>query len=548
MKLKVHIQNIGKIKKGTITVRPFTILAGPNNTGKTLFSKTLYSVLDAMNDNLMLISIQSYLEPLRESVRLLMYVVELESVTHKKLDKKSSDKKEMIDQKLSLRLKLKSIRTHIRQLEILFAKYSVHQKRTELSSFTTKLQNNPKIKEGLNRVISDGQNILSFFDQITEEQFDFTSLTNDKKKDLLKEQVKQSIQYLQALLDTPPTKIVNKGFSIALKRNMTGSFQVPQLHKLIKSNSELANIQITRENGVSKEDRSSSTLICQSAIGGNNIESKLSLIGWLDLQYKSRVVYLESPTHWKLRNALIRFADRSELFSNQRKNLLVPKYWTDLNLMLMDEWSGEMAFPKIFQDLTEKILKGKMTMSGSGSLQFKFKGDDTSHALPITATGVVQLGLLALLIEKKVLDKGTVLFIDEPETNLHPAWKVKMMQTLFQLVKEGAYIIMATHSADMMKWLEVYLKHNPKDNSLVAINQTFINQKDGSAEVIDSAEQNLESQIKSVQENLIEPFLNLFLNQTGYEIPVTKEVFSSCEPDLEPESLNKISIKGQDDN
>ena len=506
MKLKVHIQNIGKIKKGTITVRPFTILAGPNNTGKTLFSKTLYSVLDAMNDNLMLISIQSYLEPLRESVRLLMYVVELESVTHKKLEKKSSDKKEMIDQKLSLRLKLKSIRTHIRQLEILFAKYSVHQKRTELSSFTTKLQNNPKIKEGLNRVISDGQHILSFFDQITEEQFDFTSLTNDKKKDLLKEQVKQSIQYLQALLDTPPTKIVNKGFSIALKRNMTGSFQVPQLHKLIKGNSELANIQITRENGVSKEDRSSSTLICQSAIGGNNIESKLSLIGWLDLQYKSRVVYLESPTHWKLRNALMRFANRNEFFYNTRKNLLVPKYWTDLNLMLMDEWSGEMAFPKIFQDLTEKILKGKMTMSGSGSLQFKFKGDDTSHALPITATGVVQLGLLALLIEKKVLDKGTVLFIDEPETNLHPAWKVKMMQTLFQLVKEGAYIVMATHSADMMKWLEVYLKHNPEDNSLVAINQTFTNQKDGSAEVIDSAEQNLESQIKSVQENLIEPF------------------------------------------
>ena len=547
MKLKVHIQNIGKIKKGTITVRPFTILAGPNNTGKTLFSKTLYSVLDAMNDNLMLTSIQSYLTPLQESLRLL-YFIEMELTTHKKLDKNPLNKVKVIEKKDSLRLRIKSIRTNIKQLEKLFEKYSVQQKGSGFSSLTTKLKNDLKIKEGLNRVISDGQHILSFFDQITEEQFGFTQLINDKKKDLLKEQVKQSIQYLQALLDTSPTKILNKGFSIALKRNMTGSFQVPQLHKLIKSNSELANIQITRENEIPKEDRSSSTLICQSSIEGNNIESKLSLIGWLDLQYKSRVVYLESPTHWKLRNALMRFANRNEFFYNTRKNLLVPKYWTDLNLMLMDEWSGEMAFPKIFQELTEQTLKGKMTISGSGSLQFKFKGDDTSHALPITATGVVQLGLLALLIEKKVLDKGTVLFIDEPETNLHPAWKVKMMQTLFQLAKEGAYIVMATHSADMMKWLEVYLKQNPEDKSLVAINQTFTNQKDGSAEVMSSAEQNLESQIKSVQENLIEPFLNLFLNQTGYEIPVTKEIFSSCEPDLEHEVSNKMSIKGQDDN
>ena len=511
MKLKVHIQNIGKIKKANITVRPFTILAGPNNTGKSFFSKTLYSVLDAMNDNLMLTSIQSYLEPLQESVKQL-YFIEMELTTYKRLDKKQLSKTKIIEKKDSLRLKIKSIRTHIKQLERLFEKYSIHQAGTDSSSLTTKLQSDPKIKEGLNRVISDGQHILSFFDQITDEQFDFLQLINDKKQALLKEQVKQSIQYLQALLDTPPTKILNKGFSIALKRNMTGSFQAPQLHKLIKGNSESANIEIARGDDISKEDPAS--LICQSSIKGNSIESKLSLIGWLDLQYKSRVVYLESPTHWKLRNALMQFASRNGFFHTTRKNLLVPKYWTDLNLMLMDEWSGEMAFPKIFQDLTENTLKGKMTISESGSLQFKFKGDDTSHALPITATGVVQLGLLALLIEKKVLDKGTVLFIDEPETNLHPAWQVKIMQTLFHLAKEGAYIVMATHSADMMKWLEVYLKNNPEeDKNLVAINQTLTNKKDGSAGVMDSAEQSLESQIKSVQENLVEPFFNLFLKE-----------------------------------
>ena len=520
MNLRVRIQNIGKIKKGTITVRPFTILAGPNNTGKSFFSKTLYSVLDAMNDNLMLTSIQSYLEPWRKTLHLLD-LIERDLAIHREFDKKSSDKKETIEKELSLRLKAESIRKntglHITQLKRLFEKYVIHQKKMNFFSLTAKLQSDPKIKEKIEEIISDGQHILSFSEQITEEQLVTAGQLGffrhvKSEKQALEEIIKTSIKNLEMLLNTSPDDILNKGFSIALERNLTGSFQVPQLHKLIKGNSESANIKITRGEDISNKDPSFSTLICKPSIEGNNINSNLSIIEWLKMNYKSRVVYLESPMHWKLRNALIQ-AGRNKIFYTKRKSLLVPKYWTDLNLMLMDEWSGEMAFPQIFQDLTEKTLKGKMTVSESGSLQFKFKGDDTSHSLPITATGVVQLGLLALLIEKKVLDKGTVLFIDEPETNLHPAWQVKMMQTLFQLAKEGVYIVMATHSADMMKWLEVHLKKNPEDKTLVSINQTFTNKNDGSAEIMDLAEQDLESQIKSVQENLVGPFLNLFLKE-----------------------------------
>ena len=51
MNFKVKIDNIGKLKNASISVRPLTILAGPNNTGKSFFSKTLYSVFDAINTN-----------------------------------------------------------------------------------------------------------------------------------------------------------------------------------------------------------------------------------------------------------------------------------------------------------------------------------------------------------------------------------------------------------------------------------------------------------------------------------------------------------------
>ena len=102
-----------------------------------------------------------------------------------------------------------------------------------------------------------------------------------------------------------------------------------------------------------------------------------------------------------------------------------------------------------------------------------------------------------------------MLFIDEPETNLHPAWQVEMMKILFQLVKEGVYIITATHSADMLKWLEVHLIEHPDDKELVALNQMEI-KENGTVSVI-KAEHDIQNTIRSIKKNLTKPFLELFL-------------------------------------
>jgi len=141
---------------------------------------------------------------------------------------------------------------------------------------------------------------------------------------------------------------------------------------------------------------------------------------------------------------------------------------------------------------------------------FKEEFNGKLHSLPMTATGIVPLGLLALLIEKKILDKGTILFFDEPETNLHPAWQVKMVEILFQLVQSGVCIIIATHSADMLKWLEVHLENHPDDAQLIALNQMEVNSKDNTASV-NSSDINVKEKIISIKKNLTKPFLDLFL-------------------------------------
>ena len=46
--LNIEVSNLGPIEHGSVSVRPLTILIGPNNTGKTYFAQVLYSVRKAI--------------------------------------------------------------------------------------------------------------------------------------------------------------------------------------------------------------------------------------------------------------------------------------------------------------------------------------------------------------------------------------------------------------------------------------------------------------------------------------------------------------------
>ena len=80
-------------------------------------------------------------------------------------------------------------------------------------------------------------------------------------------------------------------------------------------------------------------------------------------------------------------------------------------------------------------MGGKIAISKTGDLSFYENG--RRFSLPVTAMGIANLGILALLIERKVLDERSFLFIDEPEAHLHPAWQVIMAENLFELSRQG---------------------------------------------------------------------------------------------------------------
>lgn len=502
MNFKVKMNNIGKLKEADISVRPLTILAGPNNTGKSFFSKALYSVFSAMNSNPISAYIKDHLHPLREGI---------DFIQERLYDRLSyiggyiEDSNENVEQEKNELSELRKLRKKIKTIQLESVSPLSYSESGQVIG-----GDHQKIREDLNKIIKQYKNLLE--DENLKKKKTGSQILDDEEHQILDDKGWERVRLYLADLekressdkDLKSEELTAIGFSKILEDNLTGNFQIPHLRKLTGDSTKPGSINVE-----SHKNSTDSNIpdMCKVSIEDNKISSKLSLKGLSELQ-NSGILYIESPFYWKLRNALKRSSRFSSLLRSGRKSLLVPKYFNDLELMLIDELSGDMAFPDIFQKL-EKIINGKIVMDESGTLQFKeLKGK--AHSLPMTATGVVQLGLLAFLIEKKVLDKGTVLFIDEPETNLHPAWQVEMMEVLFQLVKAGAYVVTATHSADMLKWLEVHLKDHPKDSHLIALNQMKIN-TDGTASIIDSDE-DIKIKIRSVKENLTEPFLKLFLD------------------------------------
>ena len=308
-----------------------------------------------------------------------------------------------------------------------------------------------------------------------------------------------SLTELQGKLhQTNAEDFIVAGIEYEIRQNLIRNFQVPNISDLQGEESIPSEVEV--------EDVGAFELSHEGL--GFRIDRS-----WLEqLQDYSRVIYLESPVYWKLRTALEDIGDYPiSRFRNRERLSGVPGYFYDLGRALKFEYTGKMAFPDVYAKLTgEEVIGGRIAISETGDLSFRENGRDFSF--PVTATGVANLGILALLIERKVLDEGSFLFIDEPEAHLHPAWQVIMAESLFELSRQGVNIAIATHSVDILKWLEVRTKKNPEDKRLIALNHfsaTGVNQFNADNE--DNAEDDFETKMAKIKQELTKPFSDLYL-------------------------------------
>ena len=107
----------------------------------------------------------------------------------------------------------------------------------------------------------------------------------------------------------------------------------------------------------------------------------------------------------------------------------------------------------------QKAMNGRVRIRDE---EFFLSSRGGSFEFTLLAEGFRKLGLLWLLIRNGSLRKGSVLFWDEPETNLNPKLLGTVMDVLLELQRSGVQIFLATHNYVVLE--EIDLRQKEEDD------------------------------------------------------------------------------------
>jgi len=107
----------------------------------------------------------------------------------------------------------------------------------------------------------------------------------------------------------------------------------------------------------------------------------------------------------------------------------------------------------------QKQLGGELKLENSDLV---FVRDDGARVLsPLLAEGHRKLAMLVYLLRNGIVEPGSTLYWDEPETNLNPSGIKLLVQALHSLSGHGVQVILATHSLFLLREVEI-LQGNKK--------------------------------------------------------------------------------------
>ena len=117
---------------------------------------------------------------------------------------------------------------------------------------------------------------------------------------------------------------------------------------------------------------------------------------------------------------------------------------------------------EVLLKIISNVIQGEV-LHENGTF-YMVKTDGRKIEFPIEAEGLRKFGLLWKLIKNGLLEKGTVLFWDEPEANINPELMPILVEVMLELGRKGVQLFIATHSYNLAKYFEV--KRNETDRVL----------------------------------------------------------------------------------
>lgn len=419
---EIHFQNFGKVKDAHIRMRPFTMITGHNSSGKSFITRALYSVFYTLNQDLMAVFLKNILDAI---------LLSIESI-NENLSRKSPKDESIL---FELQKEFYDFKMIVSEQ---FESANIYQEREILSTL------HPAIKE-----LSDKINDLH-------EQF-----SNGKGTKL--QSVEEEFNVLQYNINQLENASENwnpfyaQELKVNLKNNLLKNFQINSLKQISFLSNEAKIDFDNQENG-------------EIVIGDNDLEAFfLSFSTISELQELHNVIYLESPIYFKLRNTLKEARFQHSIFSRRNSINQVPKFFYDTDRLINSQFI-EDNIPKELIDIIKNIEKGidgKLSIDSRDNIVFQ------DNQLPnieipfnLVSSGISNLGIIALLLKKNILTKGSFLFIDEPELNLHIEWQHLMLEVLVDLSLAGVNVMVASHSLDMVLRLQNIVENFKDQDSI----------------------------------------------------------------------------------
>ena len=418
-KFNIRITNFGKLTNALVRIGKFTVFAGRNNTGKSFVSKALYSIFGAMGVNHLAVVFRPPLITLMKNITVLKEDNEFQSESLTRFAKAVEKLRSLVDN------------------------IPIGGGRDELALVGDV---SPEISQFVSEVVDS-------YAQLRPAIQAFESIQSPGVRDsgYSEEEMEEQVQILLSLKDLGSDGYVVRGIEKKITENFLGNFQVSALPRLCKGDGAFVHFDIEGVGSLQLKD--------------DSIGMRIMRNGLRTMQQYTGVFYLESPVFWRLKNAL----ESSGWLSLFRQVPDAPKYFNDMVEAMKREYTGGIGLSDVSENIADEIGGRVVADAATNNLFFEEK-DGGKHPLHLAAMGVANFGMLSLVIEKNMLDENTFLFIDEPEAHLHPAWQLAMAKALIRLAEKGVNVVMATHSADILKWLETYVKENPEAEGLFALN------------------------------------------------------------------------------
>jgi len=473
--IDVEIKNFGKIKSAQFQIKPFTLIAGKNSSGKSYITRSLYSVFSSLNKDHLSIDIDSTIFIMSNYLSSLSFISD-------------SPSSKVLEKIQNIQLTFKTL---VNNVDLIY-----HQ-----STLKTQIFQKDELQDDIKDLQLACNDLLDSVESI-------------KKYATLKSylgNISHGVSRLKKLVDKPHDSLEN-GLAEQLEKSLLNNF-------LVSSLSKLKNRKASTDQDVSFDFGDA---IGRVAIKSNSISFNLHSEGIDEFQQIDNVVYLESPVYWKIKDVLKNWAHsrsdprlRRRLKHQQKELKKIPDYILDTFALL----DSEIIVGEIDESLAvlkQKIIKsigGQIQISDSGDFQF-IESDALNnelHAIDLhhTATGTVSLGIISLLIDKQVIVPNSVLIFDEPEVNLHPAWQQVMVQVLYKLSLAGVRVIMASHSFDMMENIEKLMDAHESSNANFNEHFSIIQLENGQTINHDTP---LFKKLDAVKADLGMPLFNLFLD------------------------------------